>query len=225
MYLIKEMPKQERPRERALEFGIEHLTNTELIAIILRTGSKELSVLKLSENILFEKESLLNLSNMPIEHLIQIKGIGPSKAIQLVAAFELGKRALQEHSKNQLVFTSPETIYSFLKNDVVHLTQEHFIALFFTNKGGLIKKETLFIGTLNKALIHPRVIFKKAVLYSAASFVVCHNHPSGDPTPSKADIEITNVISKNADLMDILFMDHIILGKNKYFSFKEKGML
>jgi DNA repair protein RadC len=225
MYLIKDMPKAMRPREKAQQLGINQLSNIELIAIILRTGSKQQSVLHLAEEMVFQQSSLMDMTEMSLTDLTSIKGIGPSKAIQIQAAFELGKRALQEQAKEAVFLTSPESIYRFIRYDVVHLKQEHFIALFFTTKGELIKHETLFVGTLNTAVVHPRVLFKKAVMVSAASFVVCHNHPSGDPTPSKQDIAVTNTIKKTAKVMDIQFMDHVIIGQNKYFSFKEKGLL
>ncbi|MCF7925902.1 MAG: DNA repair protein RadC [Candidatus Izimaplasma sp.] len=225
MYMIKEMPSQERPREKMLQFGKQALSNVELIAIILRTGYQQKNVLELSKTIAYQKETLKDVALMSIEELCDIKGVGPSKAIQLLAAFELGKRTAQEVSKEQLVLSSPESIYSYIKHDIANQNQEHFIALFFTTKGALIKHETLFIGTLNSAVVHPRVLFKKAVLHSAASFVVCHNHPSGDPTPSQNDLKITKTIKENATMMAIVFMDHVIIGKDKYFSFKEKGLL
>lgn len=223
MFMIKELPIKERPRERFIKYGASSMQSFELIAIILRTGSKNESVLELAKRVTYRFESLKALSNASIADLKSIKGIGDSKAIELLASFELGKRVNKEsfNAKNKL--HSPENIYMYLKGELEMKTQEHFIALYLNTKGELIKKETLFIGSLNSSLIHPREIFKHAVLNSAASIIICHNHPSGDPTPSRQDTEITKLIHKNSLMMDIELLDHIIIGKDRYYSFKEKG--
>jgi DNA repair protein RadC len=225
MFLIKEMPNHERPRERFMKYGADLLLTHELIAIILRTGSREDSVLELSKKILYQAKTLKELSMMNIEDLIKLKGIGPSKAIQLLAAFELGKRMHSEDYKKRLKIHHPESIYLYLKDKLELKTQEHLIGLFLNTKGELIKKETIFIGSLNTSVVHPREIFKEAVKVSAASIVIAHNHPSGDPSPSAQDIEITKRLHQNGLMMDIEVLDHIIIGQNKYFSFKERGML
>ena len=225
MFMIKEIPKQERPRERFINYPIDTIQTHELIAIILRTGSKQESVLELSKKILYQYSTLKELSNTSIKELMTIKGIGKSKAIELKAAFELGKRSVNEQFTNNVKLTSPESIYLYLKDQLEMKTQEHLIALYLNTKGELIKKEVLFIGTLHSSVIHPREIFKHAVLNSAASLIICHNHPSGDPTPSKNDLDVTKVINENSIMMDIPLMDHIIIGRDKYFSFKEKGIL
>ncbi len=225
MFMIKEMPVTERPRERFLKYPIDRITTVELIAIILRTGSKNESVIELSKKVLYNHSNLKALSQASIKDLTKIKGIGPSKAIQLKAAFELGLRAGLEVFDKQIKLISPEAIYLYLKDHLEMKMQEHFIAIYLNTKGELIKKETLFIGSLNSSLVHPREVFKHAVLNSAAAIVICHNHPSGDPMPSKNDIEVTKVIEENSKMMDIKLMDHIIIGRNRYFSFKEKGML
>lgn len=225
MFMIKEIPEEERPRERFLKYQIDSIQTFELIAIILRTGSKNESVIDLSKKILYRYSSLKELSNAEIVDLIKIKGIGKSKAIELKAAFELGRRANNEIFNDLIRLTSPESIFLFVKDQLEMKTQEHFIALYLNTKGELLKKQTLFVGCLNASLVHPREIFKHAVLYSAASIIIVHNHPSGDPTPSKNDIEVTKVIHQNSLMMDIHLMDHIIIGRNKYFSFKEKGII
>ncbi|MCK5762061.1 MAG: DNA repair protein RadC [Candidatus Izimaplasma sp.] len=223
--MIKEIPVNERPRERFLKYPATTIANHELIAIILRTGSKQESVLELSKRVLYKYDSLKELSNAPIKDLMKIRGIGTSKAIELLAAFELGKRVLKENFISQVQLHSPESIYLYLKDDMEMKNQEHFIALYLNTKGELVKKETLFIGSLNSSLIHPRELFKHAVLNSAASIIVSHNHPSGDPTPSVQDIEITKMLHKNSIMMDIELLDHIIIGKDRYYSFKEKGII
>jgi len=225
MFMIKEIPTEERPRERFLKYPTESISNHELIAIILRTGSREVSVIELSKKLLYKYANLKELSNAPIKDLTKLRGIGLSKAIEIKAAFELGKRVIKEGFTTQERLHSPESIYQFLKEDLEMKNQEHFIALYLNTKGELIKKETLFIGSLNSSLVHPRELFKHAVLNSAASIIVCHNHPSGDPTPSKNDIDITKILHKNSIMMDIELLDHIIIGKDRYYSFKEKGII
>lgn len=223
--MIKEIPAEERPRERFLKHSTDTISSHELIAIILRTGSRRESVIDLSKRVLYQYKTLKDLSNAPISELIKIRGIGPSKAVELKAAFELGKRATKETIQDSIKLQSPESIYLFLKDQLEMKTQEHFIALYLNTKAELLKKEVLFVGSLNASLVHPREIFKHAVLHSAASIIIVHNHPSGDPTPSKNDIEVTKIIHQNSLMMDIELMDHIIIGRNKYFSFKEKAII
>lgn len=225
MFMIKEIPHNERPRERFLKHPSDVITNHELIAIILRTGSKNESVIDLSKRILFNYKNLKELSNASIKELMEIKGIGKSKAVELKASFELGKRVYTENFEQKTKLHSPESIFLYLKDQLEMKTQEHLIAIYLNSKGELINKRTLFIGSLNTSLVHPREVFKYAVLNSAASIVICHNHPSGDPYPSKNDIEVTKIIHKNSLMMDIELIDHIIIGRDKYFSFKEKGLL
>lgn len=225
MLTIKEMPIQERPRERFLKYSSEMIQTHELIAIIMRTGSRQESVLELSKRVFYQYDDVKELSNASIHDLMKIKGIGESKAISLMAAFELGRRAHMMNFEKKIRLISPEKIYLFLKDQLELKTQEHLIGLYLNTKGELIKKKTLFIGSLNSSLIHPREIFKYAVINSAASIVIVHNHPSGDPTPSQNDIDVTKIIHKNSLMMDILLMDHIIIGRDRYFSFKEKGII
>ena len=225
MFMIKEMPEAERPRERFMKYPVDTIQTHELIAIILRTGSKNESVLELSKKILYQYDNVKELSNASIDDLTKIRGIGQSKAIELKAAFELGVRASMDFHHQKVKLISPESIYLYLKDHLEMKMQEHFIALYLNTKAELIKKETLFIGSLNSSLVHPREIFKHAVINSAATIIICHNHPSGDPTPSQNDIEVTKIIHKNGVMMDIQLMDHIIIGRNRYFSFKEKGII
>lgn len=225
MFMIKEMPEQMRPRERFLQHPIEMISNQELLAIILRTGSKQESVLDLSNRVLYEFKSLKELSNASIKELKSIKGIGTVKAIEIKTCFELGKRASQEPFIEKTKLQSPESIYLYLKDQLELKTQEHLIALYLNAKGELLTKKTLFIGSLNSSLIHPREIFKYAVINSAASIIIVHNHPSGDPTPSKNDIDVTKLIHKNSLMMDIELLDHIIIGRDRYYSFKEKRII
>ena len=222
--MIKEIPVFDRPRERFMKYPIDTIQTSELLAIILGTGSKDESVIELAKKVLYSYDDLKDLSTASVKDLMKVKGIGPSKAISLLAAIELGKRVVGSSFLESVTLQSPESIYRYLKNDLEMKTQEHFVVLFLNTKGALIKKETLFIGSLNSSLVHPREIFKRAVIHSAAGMIICHNHPSGDPTPSKSDIEITKVLHQNSVMMDIALLDHIIIGKDRYFSFKAKGM-
>ena len=166
MFMIKELPINERPRERFIKYGPSSLQTFELIAIILRTGSKDESVLELAKRVTYKYNTLKELSKASIKDLKTIKGIGNSKAIELLSAFEIGKRVNNESFMTQNKLHSPESIYLYLKSDLEMKTQEHFIALYLNTKGELVKKETLFIGSLNSSLIHPRELFKHAVLAS-----------------------------------------------------------
>lgn len=219
------MPINERPRERFLKYSSDVIQTHELIAIIMRTGSKNESVLDLSKRVFYQYDDLRELSNASITDLMKINGIGESKAISLKAAFELGRRAHMMNFQKKVRLISPEKIYQYLKDQLELKTQEHLIGLYLNTKGELIKKKTLFIGSLNSSVIHPREIFKYAVIHSAASIVIVHNHPSGDPTPSQNDIDVTKIVHRNSLMMDILLMDHIIIGRDRYFSFKEKGII
>jgi len=223
--MIKEIPINERPRERFMKFPIESISNVELIAILLKTGSKEESVIELSKKILYRFRDLKNLSKASISELKEIKGIGEVKAIELLSAMELGKRIQEEPYKELKALTSPNEIYHFMKGELENKDQEEFVVLYLNTKGKLIFKKTMFIGSLNSSLIHPREIYKYGVKESAASIIICHNHPSGNPNPSFNDIDITKRIVEAGMIMDIEVIDHVIIGKNRHFSFKENGLI
>jgi len=223
MYQIKEMPKDERPRERFLLHGREALSNHELIAILLRTGTRAYSVVELARKIYYHYASIKALNQATVENLTKLSGIGPTKAIQLLSALELGKRLYHEEHADRIELTSPKGVFTYMAQDVDMLDQEHFYVLYLDTKGKLIKRTLLFKGSLNASLVHPREVFKHAVTLSAASLIMVHNHPSGDPTPSQSDITITKMMEKNGKLMDIEVVDHIILGKGKYYSLRENN--
>ncbi len=225
MFLIKEMPHKERPRERFLEYGREALATHELIAIILRTGTKRTSVLELSKNIFYQFPSIKALNQANVKELTKLPGMGEAKAIQLLAALELGKRLFAESFPKNVKLLHPEKVYEYLKADLEMGTQEMFYALYLDTKGALIKKQLLFIGSLSSALVHPREIFKHAVTLSAASIIIVHNHPSGDPTPSAADVRITKTMVQNGKLMDIEILDHVVIGKGKYYSMRQHNII
>lgn len=223
---IKDIPNSERPRERLIEYGCTSLSNEELLSIILRCGTKDKSVKDLSFELLNEFKSITNLKNVTINKLTSIKGIGITKATIILAVVELGRRVFfQENNKNTLGYTNPSVIYQNTKYLFNDKKQEHFYCFYFDNKQHLIGKELLFVGTVNKSLVHPREVFKYAYLYSATSIICIHNHPSGDVNPSLEDIELTNALIKIGLIQKIPLLDHIIVGNNNYYSFSDNGKI
>ncbi|MFW5794282.1 MAG: RadC family protein [Bacillota bacterium] len=220
MYLIKDMPKVERPRERLLAYGPDGLSNYELLAIILRIGRKNESVIDLSKRVINELNSLSDLREKTVAELVKIKGIGKTKAITILASLELGKRVLLI-KEDKLQINSPKSVYDLLNYDLKDLKQEVLIALYLDLKTNLIAKKEIFRGGLAQSLVHPREVFKYAVKYSAFQIILVHNHPSGDPYPSKQDLELTKIMKKAGKLLQINILDHIIIGKNSYLSINE----
>jgi len=221
--MIRDVNIEDRPRERLLRQGAESLSNQELLAILLRTGTKEESVLVLANRVLNVFERLHHLKHATIEEMMAIKGIGEVKAIQLMAAVELGRRLAQKHNDEKFTIRSPQDAATYLMPDMTSLNQEHFVVLFLNIKNQIIHKQTIFIGSLNASIVHPREIFREAVKRSAASIICAHNHPSGVPTPSTEDIEVTKRIVEAGYIIGIELIDHVIIGDHQYISLKEKG--
>jgi len=221
--MIRDVNIEDRPRERLLRQGAESLSNQELLAILLRTGTKEESVLVLANRVLNVFERLHHLKHATIEEMMAIKGIGEVKAIQLMAAIELGRRLAQKHNDEKFTIRSPQDAATYLMPDMTSLNQEHFVVLFLNIKNQIIHKQTIFIGSLNASIVHPREIFREAVKRSAASIICAHNHPSGVPTPSSEDIEVTKRIVEAGYIIGIELIDHVIIGDHQYISLKEKG--
>lgn len=222
---IKEIPTEERPRERMINYGSENLSNEELISIILRCGTKNKSVKDLALYLLKDITSLTNLQNMTYNRLISIKGIGASKATMLMASVELGRRIFLNSSQNVIKFTNPQIIFDNTHYLFKDKKQELFYCIYLDSKNKMIGKELLFIGTVNKSLVHPREIFKYAYLYSASSIVCLHNHPSDDVTPSRDDILITEILIEIGQIQKIPILDHIIIANNNYYSFSDNGKI
>lgn len=221
--MIRDVNIEDRPRERLLRQGAESLSNQELLAILLRTGTKEESVLVLANRVLNVFERLHHLKHATIEEMMAIKGIGEVKAIQLMAAVELGRRLAQKHNDEKFTIRSPQDAATYLMPDMTSLNQEHFVVLFLNIKNQIVHKQTIFIGSLNASIVHPREIFREAVKRSAASIICAHNHPSGVPTPSTEDIEVTKRIVEAGYIIGIELIDHVIIGDHQYISLKEKG--
>ncbi|MFJ7744224.1 DNA repair protein RadC [Peribacillus sp. NPDC097295] len=223
--LIRDYPKEERPRERFLQDGPQSLSNQELLALLLRTGSKEESVLQLSNRLIKAFEGLRLLKEASVEEMTEIKGIGEAKAIQILASVELGRRIHKLNDQDRYVIRSPEDGANYCMEEMRFLSQEHFVCLYLNTKNQVLHKRTVFIGSLNASIVHPREVFKEAFRRSAASIICLHNHPSGDPSPSREDIEVTKRLVECGKIMGIEVLDHIIIGEHKYVSLKEKGYL
>ncbi len=221
IYKIKELPETERPRERLKEVGPNYLSDKEILAIILKTGTKDKNVMDLSLEIL-KQFNLTEFKDFTINKLTTIKGIGEVKAIELLAVIELGRRIFQPTQIKKILFKDPKSIFLAMRNTLLEKKQECFYALYLNNKHYLIEKKLLFIGTINESIVHPREIFKAAYLLSATYIIVIHNHPSNDTTPSSADIDFTEKLIEIGHIQGIPITDHIIIGNNNYYSFYEK---
>ena len=224
MNLIKEVPIQSRPRERLEQYGEKALANHELLAILLRTGTKGTNVVTLALSMLNQFEDLYYLKTASCQELMTVAGIGRIKAIELKAAIELGVRISQASQIKIGQITSSTKAGEMLLLEMRGLQQEHLVVLYLNTKNEIIKKETIFIGGLNSSIAHPREIFRGAVRYSAARMIVGHNHPSGNPEPSEADIQFTRRMSECGELMGIDLLDHIIIGEQEFISLKELGV-
>ena len=213
------MPKEERPRERLMCYGVEKLSNEELLAILLKTGTKEMSAKVLASYILREIDGVSGFQHCSYQTLSRMKGVGNAKACTIFAAIELGKRVLQ---KAPILFQKFEDAYqvaSYYWDKLGNLKQEYFICVYLDVTKKLIHEKVLFIGTLNRSLVHPREVFKEAYRVSASSIICIHNHPSGEVLPSKEDIVFTAQLVKVGKMLGIEVIDHIIVGNEKYYCF------
>lgn len=214
MYLIKEMPLSDRPRERLIEIGAKNLSDFELLAILLRTGYKEVSVIELAKKLQYEYGGIDKLTELSIDELSQIKGIGQAKAIMLQAAVELGKRSISHVTQSKRI-SSQYDVFELLRHEIGSLKQEVLVAVYLDTKTQIIEKREIFKGGLNQSLVHPREVFKYAVKCSAYQIILVHNHPSGDVEPSIQDIEMTKRMIEAGDMMQIPIADHVIITKDK----------
>ena len=223
---VVDIPKEERPIEKLLVNGPEVLSNAELLAVILRTGTKGENVISLSTRILSEFDGLNGLLEVGISEITSIKGIKNIKASQILAMVELFKRfnTLKLTRTNQRI-SSPNDIGRLLINEMMNLKQEVLKLIMLDTKNNIIGIKDVFKGSLNTSIVHPREVFKEALKKSSSSIIICHNHPSGDPTPSKEDINITVRLKECGRIMGIDLLDHIIIGKEKFISLKEKGII
>jgi DNA repair protein RadC len=227
---IQDLPEDDRPRERLIEQGPEALSDAELLAIFINTGLKGENAIEVARRILRETPSLRALSRRTPKELLKThRGLGPAKAAHIAAAFELGRRAAQEEVIAQPM-NEPELVWRYLGNNMALLGHETLRILLLNTRMCLIHDEVIFTGTVNESVAHPREIIRSAVVHHAYGFVLAHNHPSGDPSPSQADISFTRRIREAAELMKLVFADHVIIGAPRpgaqpWFSFRAAGML
>jgi len=234
-YTIKDMPETMRPRERLLREGAEHVSEVELLAVILGTGSSDETVLQLAARILTYMGGLREIAAASEQELMRIPGIGKAKAAQLKGAFELGRRLYQEEhthrystgkgTERRVFIDSPQAASDYVMPKLRFLDREQLMVLLLDTRNKLINEFTVSVGTLNSSLAHPRECFKEAVRRSASAVVFAHNHPSGDPSPSAEDIALTRQLAEAGKVMDINVLDHIIIGDGVYCSMKEKGYM
>lgn len=219
---IHDMQKEERPRERLMKSGASALSDSELLAIILRTGSRKENIITMCQRLLKEY-NLKQLSQINLNQLMKIHGIKESKASQIAACFEIARRLESFNGGEKLKINSPEDVYRLIYPRMREQKKEMFIELCLDTKNQVIKEDTISIGSLNANIVHPREVFKMALAESAAHIIVAHNHPSGDPTPSREDIEITKKLVETGSIMGITVLDHVIIGDGRHFSMKEAG--
>ncbi|HJC38646.1 MAG TPA: DNA repair protein RadC [Candidatus Mediterraneibacter faecigallinarum] len=223
---IKEMYREERPYEKCEQYGAENLTDAELLAVLLRTGTKGENSLQLAKRILhpdFAQEGILNIHQWSMEQLLEIKGIGSVKAIQILCLSELAKRLSKAEAQSGLNFSAPETIAQYYMEDMRHRKKEAMKLLLLNSKTKLIGESELSLGTVNTTLVSPREVFVEALRRNAVAVILLHNHPSGDPTPSKQDILITRRVTEAGRLIGVELLDHIIIGDNCFISLRDKG--
>ena len=226
MIKFKNLPDTDKPRERLYMYGSKNLSNEELISIILKTGTKNLSVKEVSLKLLEEVGDLDNFKDIGISSLMKIDGIGRVKAIEIKAALEFGRRVYMDNCKiDKVVLNSSDIIFNYFRDILYDKKQEFFYCIYVDTKNKYIDKKCLFIGTINSSVVHPREVFKEAYLLSASGIICVHNHPSGDVTPSKEDINLTKKLKEISLIHGIKLVDHIIIGNETYFSFFDNNMI
>ena len=224
---VKELPTSERPYEKCETYGAGALSDAELLAVIIRTGTKNQRAIDLAVNILNYSTAypgLKGLNYLTMKELMKIKGVGRVKAIELLCLTELTRRMAKESSRDSLRLTAPQSVADYYMQDMRHLTREQVLLIMMDSKNRIIKDLVISEGTVNTSIMPIREVFVHAVKYEAVNIILLHNHPSGDPTPSAEDIRVTKKIAEAGSLIGILLMDHIILGDNRYISLKEQGL-
>ena len=219
--MIRDIPKCERPRERLIAYGVEALSNEELLAIILKSGTRNKSVKSLASEVLNNAVEIDRLKDGGLNLLTSINGIGETKACEVLASIELGKRIYLIGQKNKYKIKTSKDVYDLMKYDLSLKQQEYFYCLYLNNKHEVLERQLLFMGTVNKSLVHPREVFKYAYLSSASGIICIHNHPSGDVNPSRDDIILTEKLVEIGRIQAIPIIDHIIVGDDSYYSMAE----
>jgi len=228
-FTMKELPTSDRPYEKLEHYGAQYLSNSELFAVIFRTGTKQETSVEVAQRLLTSigsnEDDLQPLCNMSLQELQQIKGIGRVKALQIQALLQLGKRLSNCIQIRNKVITTPSDVVSYFMEEMRMLQKEYFKIILLDTKCKVIKEVTVSIGSLSSSIVHPREVFVEAIKNASASLILMHNHPSGDPTPSKEDISITKRLVEGGNILGIHIIDHIIFGNGNYISLKEKGYI
>ncbi len=222
---LKELPNEEKPREKAKKYGIENLTNVELLSILFRTGSKQKSIKDFCCDFFNEIGGLEGLKKVRYSSIIKISGMGEAKALTLLAAIELGKRLSGKEKKEKIKIKSTQDVFQNYEKFFENELQEKFCVLFLNNRNEVITEKIIFLGTANYSIVHPRDVFYESILNNAIKIICIHNHPTGDVTPSKEDIKITNQLKEAGQILGIPLLDHVIIGNQSYYSFLERGQL
>ena len=222
--LIRDMAEHDRPRERLIKIGAEALSTAELLAIILRTGGHGESVLRLAERLLAEFGHLPGLAQATIAEMTAAKGVGEAKAAEIKAALEVGRRLVASTPTERPRVSSPDDAFHLLKSEMMFLDQEHLRLILLDTRNGVLRTPTIYKGTLNTSVIRVGELFRAAIRDNAAAFIIAHNHPSGDPSPSPEDISVTRQVIQAGKLLDIDVLDHVVIGHNRYVSLKQRGL-
>jgi DNA repair protein RadC len=224
-FTVHDLPMPERPRERLRQYGPEALSSQELFALIIGRGVSKKSVMTIAQELLVRFGNVKAISEATLEELSQIKGIGLAKAVQIKACFELGKRKDLEPELKDYDIKNPQSVVIAIRAGIKDKAKEHFKLILLNTRNKIIGISTISVGSLNTSVVHPREVFKDAIIHNAHSVVLAHNHPSGDTNPSEDDLTITKRLKEAGKILGIEVIDHIIISKNGYFSFKEKGLL
>lgn len=222
--LIRDLAAEDRPRERLVQVGAQAVSTGELLAIILRTGARGESVLRLAERLLVEFGSLPGISRASITELTRVHGIGEAKAVEIKAALEIGRRLVSSAPEERPRVTSPADAANLLKSEMMFLEQEHLRVVLLDTRNRVLRMPTIYVGSLNSSVVRVGELFRAAIRENAAALIVAHNHPSGDPSPSPEDIRVTRQIVEAGKLLDIDVLDHIVIGRPSFVSLKERGL-
>lgn len=221
---IRELPTDERPRERLIAYGADALSISELLAVLLRTGTEQCSAIGLADLLLARFSNIRGVAHATIEEMAEVHGIGPAKAAQIKAAIEFGRRLISASPEERTKIRSPRDVYNLLGPNLRDEKREHFVALLLDTKNGVMRSKTVSVGDLSSSIVHPREVFVEAIRHGSASIIVSHNHPSGDPAPSPEDIAVTRRLAEAGELLGIELLDHIVLGDDRWVSLKERGL-
>ncbi len=224
-FTVRDLPEPERPRERLQKVGPDNLSIQEVLALVIGRGIPGKSVMTIAQELISRFGNVQAISRATLEELSQIKGIGIAKAAQIKASFELARRERAEIVEENFDVKSPEAVFKLIGSSIKDKAKEHFKLILLNSRNKKIGISSISTGTLTTSLVHPREVFKEALAHSAASVILAHNHPSGDPEPSEDDLKITRKLVESGKIMGVEVLDHIIIGKDKFYSFREKGLI